>query len=285
MSRKRREEKANQERQRQRLRTVMVVACVVLFMMVLVGAGLFKAEESSPKGVPVAVPGRMLETYLALKELPSDDEAAKALIRREYYNFDGFKVYARESDIPLETLLVPDSMFSDEELRLIAKCITVIGGTQGDGDPVFLALKEWAERKPGRIIEELLPLDKKIAIRNDRYQFAFDAFWSPKTKMLYMGRHQLPYFMLFTSTLYQEAFHAVQMKGREIKVEENAAIEHEAHVAQLKFNAKLREFVKKVPESQRRFRLELDVIDRNLRESIKAYELGLIERTGISIPK
>lgn len=275
MSRKRREQVALAESTRRRRRNRLIAVVAALLVITL---GVFLIPQGQRKEPAV-------KTYLALEKLPADDEAVRALIRSEFYNFDGFKVYQRELDIPIESLLLPDHLFTKAELEIIVSCINTIGFVNGDKDRVFLALKDWAERKPGRIIEELLPLDRKVAIRGKGYQYAFDAFWSPELKSIYMGRHQLPYFMLFLSTLYQEAYHAVQLDGRKITLEENAAIEHEAHKAQLEFNQKLRQFVVSIPENERRYRLELDVIDENLKASLHAYDQGLIERTGMRKPK
>ncbi len=285
MSRKRRE-RINAETLRRRRVRWSTLGAVALVIFTLAAASIDWSREQPSK----ADPPRPSEeqpvtigpsTYLA-HPLPEDDEKAKELIRAEYFNFDGAMVFQSERDIPLETLLVPDNLFSKEELKIIVQCINTIGAVNGGEDPVFLALKAWAERTPGRLIAEVVPLDKKLAIGSKNYLFAFDAFWSPQMRMLYMGRHQLPYYMLFVSTLYQEGFHAVQLQGRKLTLEENEAIELEAHEAQLQFNQRLRELVKPT-ENGRRHRLELEVIDQNLRESMDAYKRGLIERTGVPL--
>lgn len=282
MSRKRREERERVQRSHRR-RTIRFIALAALVCVIVVAFKLPELWRSAPAPKP-PVQVQHWSTYLA-RELPRDDEQARKLIRAEYFNFDGFQIVRRESDIPIEHLLVPDHDFSEAELKIIVTVISIVGMVNGEDDRVFVALKEWAERKENRIIREILPLDRKYAIRGDNYQFAFDAFWSPEMGSIYMGRHQMPYFMLFLSTLYQEAFHAVQLHGRKISLEENAQIEHEAHQAQLEFNRRLRKFIESMPENERRFRLELDVIDENLKDSLEAYQRNLIERTGVLLPK
>lgn len=293
MSRKKRE-RARADAQKRHRRNGAAIGALAI-ALVLLGFLAFR-PANEPKdvradGIPRPtdssshVPASGAAVSYLQSGLPEDDVLAKKMIHQEYFNFDGFTIFQRESDIPLETLLVPDTTFNEQELSIILRCVSFIGAADGEDSPVFLALKDWAERKEGRLIKEIVPLDRKIALRNGNYTFAIDAFWSGEMGMIYMGRHQLPYLNLFISTLYQEAYHAVQLRGRKITPETNVEIELEAHEAQLRFNEKLSAVVSQSKEHGRRFRLEIEVINENLRDAIAAYRKDLIRRSGIELQK
>ncbi|MCB0324070.1 MAG: hypothetical protein KDD69_10870 [Bdellovibrionales bacterium] len=237
------------------------------------------AEESPP----TVYTKSYLETGL-----PDDDEAARQRIATEYFARGGYTVYEKESDVPFMKVMVPDQMFPAATYQHIAMAIQTIGALMGEQDPAFIVLRDWMVKKEDRLIKEIVPLTHQYGIGQGENVFFVDAFWFPDTGLLYLAEWMQQHFMLITSTLYQEALHATQMQGLTAaeRLQRLNEFELEAHAQQLEFNRKLLDFIaSSEADEARRWRLEVEVINRNLEDSIRRYQANRIEREGIAVPR
>ena len=268
--------------------TAVIVAITVFYTVSdnpQEGSGSPKPEDtefSSDEPKAMAEAGAS-DTYLA-RPLPADDAKAKALIRSEYYNFDGFTIYPSEKYVDIRELLVPKRDLNREELEIISGALSLIIAIEGEDSPITEIVQDLLSRKEERTLNGFVLFGEKVAIGTSvESLMAFDGGWQSQLGYIYIGEHQLPYLLLLTSTLYQELFHAAQSQVEALTLENNVESELEAHRAQLEFNRRLTEVLDDDTSNGRRFRLELEVISENVRDSIRRYEQGSIDRSGLSI--